>query len=764
MPSSLRTRATLRPLVLLLLLLLPGRLGAQAPLRVAILDFTNAAAGAPELTPLGKGLQSMLITDLSAVENVTLIERERLQEVLTELDFQQSDYVDPATAGRLGEVLGITHLLTGSFVVQGATMRLDARLVALKGEILLTTAVDGEKDAFFELEKDLARALAKKLAEAGGTSLAPKSRAKLATIHTADFGAFRTFSEGLAAFDQADYDAALERLRAATTQDEDFDLARLTLADYEQIVSRLRARTAQLETGRKERERLEKDKERADLTGVLARLWEEAENQATPRRRTTALYLLAVAYGNIGTNRGKLLELRQVEDRFAMQRTADALARAYRAEAMEVWPALPALVTDRFWRRLPEPGTFEQDFAEAVDHLFEYGADHPENRLNYFLMDMRYPRTTARMLHQDRASEVALLEEMDRLGRELGAPDYWVDEMNETLVEEYRSVLRLDASTRLLTARARGETNEWRMKALADEVEENRELTEVLQKSKNADVAREWLLIGGDSGFSHGPLVRMAQEHLMGRAPDAEGLHYLNRARELDDDEYLLVGGVPVWAHQAHWRLRSGPRTDLRRAEAVRYAEEKADAETPSLLLLGATPKQNLTLKFTLSFEPAPDFWPRGLASRDRPDGLRDGDVPAGRPEVGILLGLVDVNCKKEKNPHTEEYELNRPTRGSILRLTPDSRVEFGTLVESKRGSYDRKEEFGFTSIGDPARLKPGKPGGALDVVVKVRGQKVSVAVGGQTNSFLAPEPLHGFVGLLLDGQGYVEIADLRLD
>ncbi len=754
--------------MLLLLAVLPGQVRAQATLRVAVLDFTNGAAGAPELDPLGKGLQSMLITDLSAVQNVTLVERERLQEVLNELDFQQSDYIDRNTANKLGEVLGITHLLTGSFVVQGETMRLDARLVALQGEILLATDVAGDKDAFFELEKDLAGALAKKLADAGGIALAPKARARLATIHTADFGAFRTFSEGLAAFDRADYDAALDRLRAATAQDEDFDLARLTLADYERIVGRLRARTAQLETGRKERERLEADQERAELTSVLARLWEEAERPgaAAHRRRVTALYLLAIAYGNVGTNRGKLLELRQVEDRFALQRTADALALAYRTEAVAAWPALPPVITDRFWRGLPEAPTFEQDFAEAVDHLFEYGADHPENRVHYFLMDMKSPRTTARMLHKDRAAEVELLEEMERRARELDAPKYWLDDVDEALTEELRAVLRLDESTRRLAARARGETNEWRMKGLADEVERNRQLAEVLTTSKSPELVREWLLIGPDSGFSQGPLLRLAQEHLMGPHPDADGLYAINRARELDTDDYLLVGGVPVWTHQAHWRLRSGPRTDLRRAEAIRYTEAKPDAQTPTLLLLGGTPKQDLTLRFTLDFAPAADFWPSGANARDRTGGLLPGDVPSGHPTVGVLLGLVDVDNKKQKNPHTEVDELVRPTQGALVQLTPEARLEFSTFVESERGSYDRKDAFALTRRGDGPVPKParGGPDAPLDVVVKVRGATVSVTARGHTSTFAAPEPVQGFVGLLLQGAGYVEISHLKLD
>ena len=761
--SSRILRASLCPLLLLLLVGPPA--AAQTRLRVAVLDFTNGA-DAPELTPLGKGLQSMLITDLSFVEGVHLVERERLQEVLTELDFQQSDYVDPNTAVRLGDVLGVTHLLTGGFVVHGDTMRLDARLVGLDGDILLATEVQGERAAFFELEKDLAGQLARQLATLGGTPLAPKTRAKLATIHTADFGAFQTFSEGLAAFDRADYDAALERLRAATTQDTDFALARLTLDDYEQLITKLRARSAQLETSRKERERLDKSRERAELAGVLSRLWEEAGSpgEGAQRRRVTALYLLAVAYGNIGTNRGKLLDLRQVEDRFAMQRTADALALAYRSEAMTLWPTLPPLVSDRFFRGLPEPASFDTDFAEAVEHLFTYGADHPENRRHYFLQDMRYPRTTARLLHLDRADEVTLMEEMDRLARELGAPAYWTEDMEETLVEEYRSVLRLDESTRLLTRRARGETNEHRVKAIADAVERNRELASVIASSESPEVVREWLLLAKDLGFSHGPAIRMAQEHMQGAALTADGLYHLNRARSLDADDYLLVGDVPVWVYQGLWRLRSGPRSDLRRADSIQYAEAAPDAETPSLLLLGAAPLRDVTVKLTLRYRPTDDYWPPKVFYRDRPGGLQPGDVPEGHPTVSVLLGVTDVDCKKQKNPHTGEYAIERPMRGVLLSLTPRSQVEFGEFRETERGSFDHKAAFALTGEGSAPIGKARDADDALAVVIKVAGDRVTIAARGRKETFSASAPIDGFVGLLISGPGYVAVTDLRID
>jgi len=757
-----RPQAILYPTLLLLAaLLLPYATPANSTtsLRVAVLDFASASSD-PTLAPLGKGLQSMLITDLSHVGGLTLIERERLTEVVAELDLQQSQYVDPGTATELGKLLGVTHLLTGGYVVDGARMNIDARLVALSGEVLLATSVTGERDAFFELEKELARALASALAQASGGELEPKVRAKLARIHTADYAAFRAFSEGLSAFDSKDYDGAIEKLRAATETDEDFQLARYTLDDYETIISQLRARSNQLELGRRELDRLKKDKDRQDVSGVLSKLWEVAEDTSRQEERLTAIYLLAVSYANIGRNRGKLHKLREVEDTFAMERTADALTRAWFAETSERWPALPRMLSDRFWRKLPEPESFDKDFAWSVDHLWRYGADYPENRRNYLLSDMRYPEHTARRLYLDRREEVALLEELQAQGIELGAEEYWQNEMEEKLVDEYRAVLRLDDSTRLLTRRSRSETHAGSVRAIAEEIERNKELAELLLTSKNKAVMREWLLLGPTLSWSHGPITKFAREQLLGPRPTPEALEQLGRARELDSRGYVLIGGVPMWSHQANWALRTAARDDELRSTGVRYFEAKADAETPALVLYGGDAFGKGTLTATVDFAPADDFWPRGVRADRRPDGLTADDVPAGRPRVGFLVGLTDVNCGKQENPMTEERELVRPTTGWMVQIAGD-KLQWIALRESARGSYDRKDAFEERVI---AEADLGKSKGALPVTIEVSGATVKVKAGGTRATFKADAPVQGFAGLLLRDQGYVALDPLTLD
>jgi curli biogenesis system outer membrane secretion channel CsgG len=88
--------------------------------RVAVMpfDYTPVNQEAADLlspeTDFGKGLAAILVTEL--VENGTyvVLEREQLDRVLAEQDLQQSGRVDPATAVRVGQMLGAEAIVVGT--------------------------------------------------------------------------------------------------------------------------------------------------------------------------------------------------------------------------------------------------------------------------------------------------------------------------------------------------------------------------------------------------------------------------------------------------------------------------------------------------------------------------------------------------------------------------------------------------------------------------------------------------------------------------
>jgi TolB-like protein len=730
-----------RLLLLILPLLLPT-IALAAP-RVAVLDFESSTAD-PALAPLGKGLQSMLTTDLAQLSALTLVERARLQEVQAEVRLGKEGWADPATAAKIGKLAGASHLLAGTFTVLDGRMRIDARLVLVEeGTVALTATVDGERDAFFELEKDLVR----RLVEALSVQAQPKERAGLSRVHTADWEAFLDFSQGIDAFDGARYDAALERLRAATERDADFALARYTLSRYEELITSLRARSDQIETARQELERLEKQKAASGLAGMVGKLVQIAgrTGQAAQRERITALYLLTVGYANLGSRGQKLWELRQREDQWAMGRAAEGFARAYHAEARGLWPQVPPLVTAEFAPSLPEPDSFEKDFADAVSDLWGRPNDLPENRKNALLSDLRYPAEFARLLLLSGAEALALREDLVAMAGRLHPEPYWQEEADEALTKEYRELLRLDDSSRILERRARAETNEWAIRGFTQGLEENRDTAAILQRAAAQPWMREFLLLAKEGGWSLDAARNFLRERT---ALDEKAKGYLARFRQLDDGEDVRIGTTPLWVLQGAFWLLSGPRTDPRVARSLRYWKPQADDELDAIVLMDGVPRARRRVELTIDWKAAPDFWPH------RGDAAKVGT--AGIPSVGLLWNVTDVRVPKEDQVDGPDV-LKRPMRGALIELGPTG-GRSGTFVEGHRGSYDRTERLDVQATAAPLRA-----GGEIRLALDTCGKATRFTAGGKELSTTLAAPAAGYAGLWFHGAGYVEVRDLSV-
>lgn len=139
------------------LVLLPVAAEAQDDRSVvAVLRFDNNT-GDEQYEHLGRALSSMTISDLSVIDRIQLVERERLEELIAELDLQQSAYVDPTTAQTVGQIIGAQYVVAGAFVTVEPQMRLDTRIARVETSEIVTTAdVTGERTSLFELQQQLA--------------------------------------------------------------------------------------------------------------------------------------------------------------------------------------------------------------------------------------------------------------------------------------------------------------------------------------------------------------------------------------------------------------------------------------------------------------------------------------------------------------------------------------------------------------------------------------------------------------------------------
>ena len=270
---------TLLGILWVVLLGLAPALAAAGPV-VAVLPFANHSRDAG-WDPLGKGLADMMTTDLANNSAITVVERQRLADVLGELSIQQSVFIDPATAQTVGKGLGATHLVTGSLIALDPQLRLDVRLIAVDtGAVLVGEQVLGEKHRFFELQTELARKL-----QAALPGVDPSgSERQVETLEiVAEYG--RALDET----DLGDLDAASKRLAGLVREEPGFKLAQDRYKEVMKALMKVRKKRSDLlgeaEAGLVQRTRAwlkshdaaSKDEDEAEVTFgyriLLVQLW-----------------------------------------------------------------------------------------------------------------------------------------------------------------------------------------------------------------------------------------------------------------------------------------------------------------------------------------------------------------------------------------------------------------------------------------------------------------------------------------------------------
>jgi len=131
--------------------------------RVAIIYFDNSG-GDPAMNALKKGLADMMITDLSNIRMLNIVERDKLEAILKEQKLNNSKEFDAGTASKVGKLLGAQIILTGSYFDMFGSIRVDARFIDVEtGQILKSDGVEGQTTSFFKLQKQLSWKIIKNL-------------------------------------------------------------------------------------------------------------------------------------------------------------------------------------------------------------------------------------------------------------------------------------------------------------------------------------------------------------------------------------------------------------------------------------------------------------------------------------------------------------------------------------------------------------------------------------------------------------------------
>jgi len=110
--------------------------------RIAITEFTYGN----EFNDFTRNIQDMLYTNLIQ-RGMTVVEREKIDQVLEELGKSFSGMIDFSTAAEIGKMLGVEAIVVGTVADMGNSVDLRARLVDVgKGAAITATQVDVVKD------------------------------------------------------------------------------------------------------------------------------------------------------------------------------------------------------------------------------------------------------------------------------------------------------------------------------------------------------------------------------------------------------------------------------------------------------------------------------------------------------------------------------------------------------------------------------------------------------------------------------------------
>lgn len=187
---------------------------------VAVLYFSNLG-DKRGLDPLQKGIAEMLITDLSKVPGLQVVERLRMQTLMDEMKLNQAALVDEATAPRLGLLLGASRFISGSFIdLAGRDLKIQAGLLSTAGsELPGSIQVQGAFSSLFELEKEMVFDLVDRM----GISLTQAQRDDIGRIPTENILAFVAYSKGIDLEDRGLLDQAQTQYQRALSLDPSFN-------------------------------------------------------------------------------------------------------------------------------------------------------------------------------------------------------------------------------------------------------------------------------------------------------------------------------------------------------------------------------------------------------------------------------------------------------------------------------------------------------------------------------------------------------------
>jgi tetratricopeptide (TPR) repeat protein len=199
---------------------------------VAVVAFDSRHLS-DDLRPVARGFAELVATDLTHVNSLITVDRLRIQTLLREQELAQSGLVDPASAPRMGRLLGAGKLIGGSMSSAGDQLLISGSLIDLVSEQgSRSVPAERELQEFFRLQKEFVFSVIDSL----GIELTKAERDAIGTYPTTSYAAFLAYCRGLEYRQQGFFKSAESEFQRAAELDGGFLQARQELQTTQDLI------------------------------------------------------------------------------------------------------------------------------------------------------------------------------------------------------------------------------------------------------------------------------------------------------------------------------------------------------------------------------------------------------------------------------------------------------------------------------------------------------------------------------------------------
>jgi tetratricopeptide (TPR) repeat protein len=195
---------------------------------VAVMPFENLT-GDSEYDMWQDGLPELLITALSASQDLYVLDSRTMSDILSSMEQPHTAQILPSVGSEIATRAKVKTFILGNILKAGEKLRIQVKLLdTVTGEVVRSDFIDGEgQDDFFNMAETLSDHVKDYLEI---KAFAEDPDYPLSDVLTSSAEAYRHYIEGRSLFIASDYQAAIESFTRAVEIDTNFTTAQAHLA------------------------------------------------------------------------------------------------------------------------------------------------------------------------------------------------------------------------------------------------------------------------------------------------------------------------------------------------------------------------------------------------------------------------------------------------------------------------------------------------------------------------------------------------------